>query len=160
MPISDTRDVAPEGWSLPLHDGRPAVTTGAAPAHEGVDTLPSAPESGTRERARGTWLRRLLGAVLPAREAAGARAARGAAEALEGEGGMVFANLGGWPRPPVVGGFVPDVYAVFEDREVVLDVVRGEGKRRDVAFAAWAEGGPRRVYQQIAVGAGRAGRGS
>ncbi len=142
MPISDAHDVSQDGWSRPLDDGRP-------------------PESGERERGRRTWLGRLIGAVLPAREAAGARAVRGAAEALERDGGMVFANVGGWPRPPVVGGFVPDVYAVLEDREVVLDVARGAaGRRREVAFVAWAEAASRRVYQQIVVEAAPQGRGS
>jgi hypothetical protein len=92
-------------------------------------------------------------------------AIRAAAEGLEREGAVVFAKLAGWPRPPAIRGFVPDVYALFEDGEVVLAVdndalASGEvAARRDAAFAAWAAASSRREHERIVVRGGRGGRG-
>jgi hypothetical protein len=93
------------------------------------------------------------------------RALREAAEVLERDGGVVFADLDGWPRPPVVQGFVPDLYAVFEDREIVLSfvneqsVLRAQSQHRDLAFSSWAGASALRIYEQIMVEGGRGGRG-
>jgi hypothetical protein len=135
MPIDDARDPAPDGWSRPQEKEAPRKAKD--------------PRTG--------WLRRLLGAVLPAREEAEPRAVREAAETLEQDGAVVFANLDGWPRPPALHGFIPDVYAVFEDREVVLEfedeesVQKEPAQRQDAAFATWADAAPGRDYEQIVV---------
>lgn len=141
MPLLEMHDpITENGWTLTPGDGRD-------------------PESGKQ---RIPWLKRLLGAVLRTRSARDAerRAIREAAESLERDGAAVFANVEGWPRPPVVQGFLPDVYAVFADREVVLDLA-GEDEaaggdaehRREAAFEAWAEAASRRMYAQIVVAA-------
>ncbi len=117
------------------------------------------------------WLTRLAGAGARVRSALRgalrdpeAKAMREAADTLERDGAVVFAQLGGWPRPPVLLGFVPDVYAVFEDCEVALSfeneqsVLDPSTRRQDLAFTAWAEASPLRVYEQIVVSGGRGGR--
>ena len=117
------------------------------------------------------WLTRLAGAGARVRSALrGAlrdpelRAVRAAAEALERDGAVVFATLGGWPRPPALAGFVPDVYAVFEDCEVALSfeneqsVLEAPAFRQAVALTAWAAASDQRVYEQIVVSGGRGGR--
>ncbi len=92
------------------------------------------------------------------------KAVRAAAEALERDGAVVFATLGGWPRPPVLAGFVPDVYAVFEDCEVALSfenersVLEAPASVQAVALTAWAAVSDQRVYEQIVVAGGRGGR--
>jgi hypothetical protein len=149
MSLPEIHDSTTEnGWTLSPEDGQ-------------------SPDSGEPKRARSTWLKRLLGAVLRAGGAGGGggaerRAIRRAAESLERDGAAVFANVEGWPRPPVVQGFLPDVYAVFADREVVLDLAGDEGaaqgeaeRRREIAFEAWAEAASRRVYEQIVVAGAR-----
>lgn len=93
-----------------------------------------------------------------------ARAIRRAAGRFERGGALVFADLPGWPRPPAVHGFVPAVYAVFEDREVLLDIEDPElsgsepSSRRQLAFASWATAAPEREVEIEAVVASR-GRG-
>jgi hypothetical protein len=117
------------------------------------------------------WFTRLTGAGARVRSAIrGAlrdpeiRAIREAAEALERDGAVVFANLGGWPRPPVLLGFIPDVYAVFEDCEVALwfenehSALEASTLRQDRALTSWADASPLRVYEQIVVAGGRGGR--
>jgi hypothetical protein len=134
--------------------------------------LPLPPPGVKRGSGKGGLLSRLLGAgarvrsaLKTARRDPEPRAILEAAQTLERDGGVVFANLEGWPRPPVVRGFVPDLYAVFEDREIVLEfenersVLREEARRQDLAFAAWAEASPSRIYEQIVVEGGRGGRG-
>jgi len=116
------------------------------------------------------WLTRLAGATARVRAALrGAlgdpqlAAIREAAEALERDGAAVFANLGGWPRPPVLGGFIPDVYAVFDDCEVALSMenersaVDASTRRQHLALTAWSREADRRVYEQIVVAGGRGG---
>lgn len=138
MPLHDAHDPAPDGWSRPR-----------------AKQAPRDPKS----RHFG-WLKRLFDAVLPAREDAEPRAVREAAETLEQDGAVVFANLDGWPRPPALHGFVPDVYAVFEDREVVLEfedevsVNEEPAQRQDAAFSTWAEASPCRAYEQIVIEGG------
>ena len=129
----------------------------------------SGPESGVEAIERKGWLSRLFGAgrgiLLAARGDPEPRALLDAALTLERDGGAVFADLEGWPRPPLINGFVPDLYAVFEDREVVLSFVNERSslsdvvRRKDLAFSSWAEAQPRRVYEQILVAGGRGGRG-
>lgn len=111
-------------------------------------------------RPRAGWLRRLYDA---ARGEPGPRAIRAAAERLEETGALVFADLPGWPRPPLVRGYVPSVYAVYEDHEVVIRLQvehanrdesdhgpESEGKKHR-AFTAWAETSPQREYEVIVV---------
>lgn len=152
MPLYGAQDPALDGWSAPPGD---------------LD--PSPPQSGVRAASRtGTWLTRLFDAgawmLKGSRRDPEPRALLEAAEILEHDGGVVFADLDGWPRPPVVQGFVPDLYAVFEDREIVLDfvneesVLRDTSRRKDLAFAAWAAASPRRIYEQVLVEGGRGGR--
>ena len=82
---------------------------------------------------------------------------RDAAEALERDGAVVFAAAPGWPRPPVINGFIPDVYAVYPDHEILLEledegsVDEGPTLRRSDAFAAWAVEAEGREHQQIAA---------
>jgi len=73
---------------------------------------------------------------------------------LEQTGALVFADAEGWPRPPNIDGFVPCVYAVYEDGEVVLRLTDPEAKhagerRSHQAFAAWAEQEPEREYEPL-----------
>jgi hypothetical protein len=96
--------------------------------------------------------RALFGAVV---KAARRDPLRDAAEALERDGAVVFAAAPGWPRPPVINGFIPDVYAVYEDREILLELEDEAALRRGEAFAAWAVEAEGRDYQQIAVPGGR-----
>lgn len=113
-------------------------------------------------RPRAGWLRRLYDA---ARGEPVPRAIRAAAERLERSGALVFADSPGWPRPPLVRGYVPSVYGVYEDREVVIRVEQqdeGEDRgpesedRRHVAFVAWAATSPQRDYEVIVVKVRRA----
>jgi hypothetical protein len=117
------------------------------------------------------WLTRLAGAGARVRSALrGALrdpeigAIRDAAKTLERDGAVVFASLGGWPRPPALLGFVPDVYAVFEDCEVALSFENEQSaaeaptRRQDLAFTAWADASSQRVYEQIVVAGGRGER--
>ncbi len=82
---------------------------------------------------------------------------RTAAERLDREGAVVFARASGFPVPPVINGYRPDVYAVYDDREVALSVSTEESaegpasERQDLAFATWAEEAPEREYAQIVV---------
>lgn len=109
-------------------------------------------------RPRAGWLRRLYDA---ARGDPGPRAIRAAAERLERSGALVFADVAGWPRPPLVRGYVPSVYAVYEDREVVIrleeqpdadaDDPPESVSRKHLAFTAWAEASPQRDYDVIVV---------
>jgi hypothetical protein len=132
------------------------------------DTNPLCLESGVRA-IEGSWISRLVDAgarvLQSARRDPERRALVDAASVLERAGGVVFADLDGWPRPPVVQGFVPDLYAVLEDREIVLEFVnedsvsRDTSRRKDRAFTAWARASTRRVYEQILVEGGRGGRG-
>jgi hypothetical protein len=109
------------------------------------------------------WIQRLLGKG--ERRDPEPLAIRKAAEAMDLDGAVVFANLDGWPRPPVVNGYIPDVYAVYEDREIILEfendrsVEQAQALREDVAFASWADASEGREYDQIIVPGGRGGRG-
>jgi hypothetical protein len=171
---------------MPLFNVEDPASDGAQRAYQGVDV--PAPESGERDHGKIGWLSRLAGAGARVRRVVrGAlrdpelKAIGEAAAALERDGAVVFACLGGWPRPPVIQGFVPDVYAVFEDCEVVLTFTgeppaEGTGsrpglrsavpssapspaQRRDFAFASWAEGSPVRVYEHVVVAGSRGARG-
>ena len=119
-------------------------------------------ESSRYDAPKPGWLKRLLGTGAP--EDPEPRAIRRAAKAMDEDGAVVFANLDGWPRPPVVKGYIPDVYAVYEDREIILEfenersVEQAQALREDVAFAAWARESPGREYDQIVVPGGRGGR--
>lgn len=146
MPLFNAQDPVSDGWTYPSDE---------------FDVSP--PDSGVK--VRGGWLSRLRSAIQGARPDPEPQALREAAELLERDGGVVFADLDGWPRPPVVQGFIPDLYAVFEDREIALSfvnertVLREAARRRDLAFAAWAEASALRIYEQILVQGGRGGRG-
>jgi hypothetical protein len=155
MSLFHAQDPVSDGWTYPSEDASV-----------------SPPISGIQVREEGGWLSRLVGAGARLRSALQSarpdpepRALRDAAEVLERDGGVVFADLDGWPRPPVVQGFVPDLYAVFEDREIVLSfvneqsVLRAQSQRRDLAFSAWACASALRIYEQIVVEGGRGGRG-
>jgi hypothetical protein len=155
MSLFHAQDPVSDGWTYPSEE---------SPV--------SSPISGVRVRTDEGWLSRLAGAgarfrsaIKSARPDPEPRALREAAEVLERDGGVVFAALDGWPRPPVVQGFVPDLYAVFEDREIVLSfvneqsVLRAQSQRRDLAFSAWAAASSLRIYEQIVVEGGRGGRG-
>ena len=127
MPLFNAQDPVSDGWTYPSDD---------------FDVPP--PISGMTVIGGAGWFSRVRSAIRGARPDPEPRALLDAAEVLEHDGGVVFADLDGWPRPPVVQGFVPDLYAVFEDREIVLSFVneqsalRETARRRDLAFAAWA----------------------
>jgi hypothetical protein len=117
-------------------------------------------------RPRAGWLRRLFDAACGEPRS---RAIRAAAEGLERSGALVFADVPGWPRPPLVRGYVPSVYGVYEDREVVVrveeqpedaeesdDVAPESADRRHVAFSAWAATSPQRDYEVVVVKVRRA----
>jgi hypothetical protein len=155
MPLFNASDPVSDGWTYPPEE---------------LDLSP--PVSGVQVRGGDGWLSRLVGAgarfraaLKSARPDPEPRALREAAEVLEQDGGVVFADLDGWPRPPVVQGFVPDLYAVFEDREIVLSfvndqsVLRDSSRRRDLAFSSWAGASALRIYEQVVVAGGRGGRG-
>ena len=162
MPLYAARDRALDGWSGPPDELDPSCPQSGVRTVERNEGDAGAPSSRTG------WLSLLLGVgarvLQGARRDPEPRALLDAAEVLERDGGVVFANLDGWPRPPVVQGFVPDLYAVFEDREIVLDfvndqsVLRDDVRRRDQAFTAWAQASTRRIYEQILVEGGRRGR--
>ena len=142
-------------YDHPLGDTLPPLSD-AAPPIPGRSTLL------THLRDAGSALRSVIRA---ARRDPEPGAIRAAAEGLEREGAVVFANVAGWPRPPAIRGFVPDVYALFEDGEVVLafdgdaSAPRDVAARRDAAFAAWAAASSRREHERIVVRGGRGGRG-
>ena len=148
MPLFNAQDSTPDGQVYPS-----------------VELSVSPPESGVTVIGGGGWIARLRSAIRGARPDPEPRALRDAAEVLEHDGGVVFADLDGWPRPPVVQGFVPDLYAVFEDREIVLSFVnersalRETARRRDLAFTAWAAASALRICGEILVAGGRGGRG-
>jgi hypothetical protein len=79
------------------------------------------------------------------------------AEGLDRDGAVVFARATGWPHPPVINGYRPHVYAVYDDREVALSFTTEENveepvsERQTIAFAAWAEEAPEREFAQIVV---------
>jgi hypothetical protein len=134
----------------PTREDRMAKTV-----HMPEPSIPEGPSPRWIER----WLdaRALLGAFV---KAARKDPLRDAAEALERDGAVVFAAAPGWPRPPVINGFIPDVYAVYEDHEILLELddeaPASEGSeppalRRGDAFAAWAVEAEGREYQQIAA---------
>jgi hypothetical protein len=154
---------------MPLFNVEDSTSDGARGVCQDVDVL--TPEPGEDDHGKLGWLTRLAGAGARVRSVVRGvlrdpevRAIGEAAEALERDGAVVFACLGGWPRPPVIHGFVPDVYAVFEDCEVVLAFAgepparEGPAQRRDLAFAAWAAASPVRVYEHVVVAGGRGGR--
>jgi len=163
MPLYAARDRALDGWSGPPDETDPTCPQSGIRA-----ALPSEGDAGAPS-SRSGWLSLLLGVgarvLQGARRDPELRALLDAAEVLERDGGVVFADLDGWPRPTVVQGFVPDLYAVFEDREIVLDfvndqsILREDVRRRDLALTAWAQATTRRIYEQILVEGGRGGRG-
>jgi hypothetical protein len=111
------------------------------------------------------WLKRVFTSVLDvARRDPEPRAIDKAARGLEEGGAIVFADLDGWPRPPAINGHVPDVYAVRESREIVLEFENPESvrcppaERQNDAFESWADESPGREYEQIVVRGGRGGR--
>jgi hypothetical protein len=155
---------------MPLFNVEDPASDGVPGTYRDVDVL--GPESGEHDHGKLGWVARLMDAGARVRSAVrGAlrdpelKAVGEAAEALERDGAVVFACLGGWPRPPVIQGFVPDVYAVFEDCEVLLvfasepPALEGPAQRRDRAFASWAAASPMRVYEHVVVAGGRGGRG-
>lgn len=155
---------------MPLFNVEDSASDGVRGAYRAVDV--PAPESGEHDHVKMGWFSRLAGAGARVRKVVrGAlpdpalKAIGEAAAALERDGAVVFACLDGWPRPPVVQGFVPDVYAVFEDCEVVLSfaaeppALEGPAQRRDLAFTSWAEASPVRLYKHVIVARGRGGRG-
>jgi hypothetical protein len=155
MPLVNAQDPALDAYRGEADDGEiPPIESGPRPLVR-----------------RGLW-GRLVGAGALVRSALRvtrgdpeARAVLEAAETLERGGGVVFARLEGWPRPPVVQGFVPDVYAVFDDREIVLSfenegsIHHASTQQRAGAFAVWASASPRRIHEQIVIPGGRGGRG-
>lgn len=163
MALYDAREKAWEGWSGYADECDPSSP------QSGVRLV--APQDGedVEIRARSGWLSRLVDAgarvLQGARRDPEPRALLEAAELLERDGGVVFADLDGWPRPPVIQGFVPDLYAVFEDREIVLSfvneqsVLRDAAVRRDRAHSSWAQASTLRIYEQVMVEGGRGGRG-
>lgn len=81
-------------------------------------------------------------------------------------GAAVFADIAGWARPPVIGGCIPDVFAVYEDGSIAVEefenersVLSSHAERQHRAFSRWADRSPkRRTYVQIEVDGGRGGR--
>jgi hypothetical protein len=154
MPLSNPQDPALDGWSGAASD------IDGPPAESGIRPVVP-PGFWSRLAGAGALLRSALRVT---RGDPGPRAIREAAETLERGGGVVFARLEGWPRPPVVQGFVPDVYAVFDDREVLLSfesedsLHRAAAEQREGAFTAWAGASPRRIHEQILIAGGGGSR--
>lgn len=122
----------------------------------GVSARQSRARTGLLGRLEGT-VARIRGVLDAARGAPVARAVVAAATRLDREGALVFADVPGWPRPPLIHGFVPSVYAVFTDRELVLQVMelRADSAepdhRRRRAFRAWAAAAPEREHEILVV---------
>lgn len=92
-------------------------------------------------------------------------AIRNSAKKHERNGALVAADIRGWPKPPVLNGHIPDVYAnygcwvVAEEYENDRSINSTHARRQHVAFSAWANRSARREYIQIEVEGGRGGRG-
>lgn len=110
--------------------------------------------------ALGVWaLSRLLSDPEPRRITA-------IAERYERKGAAVFADTKGWPRPPLLNGRIPDVYAVFPDgREHAVEVENDRSIERSHARAqvrdlcTWATRSRSRRFSVEVVAGGRGGRG-
>lgn len=131
----------------------------------------SDPAEETKTTSLGPWL--AVGALavigipwlLSRRSDPEAKTIRGLAEELEREGAIVFTDLAGSPRPPNLGGHIPDIFAVIEDGgELAVEVenersvTRPHARKQDKAFKKWAAARPNRHYEQLVVRGGRGGR--
>jgi hypothetical protein len=81
-------------------------------------------------------------------------------------GATVRADIAGWPRPPLIGGHIPDVFAWYPSGRVVVEEFENDrsvfsvhAERQHDAFSRWADRVPnRRRYTQIEIEGGRGGR--
>jgi hypothetical protein len=93
------------------------------------------------------------------------RAIQQSAERLLARGAEVYADLPGWPKPPVINGHIPDLYAVLNKRVVMAEyenevsVSRSHARSQDRAFSAFARSRADVRYRQIVVEGGRGGHG-
>lgn len=93
------------------------------------------------------------------------RRIRQLARAFEDEGANVYADLKGWPQPPLLEGRRPDVFADFGDEQIAVEVEndvsvdRHHARQQDHAFRRWESRSPRRrAYTQEIVDGGRGAR--
>jgi hypothetical protein len=93
------------------------------------------------------------------------RANQQSADRLLARGAEVYADLPGWPKPPVIKGHIPDPYAILNNPVVMAEyenevsVRRSHARSQNRAFSAFARSRPDVQYQQIVVEGGRGGHG-
>lgn len=75
---------------------------------------------------------------------------------LANKGLKVFADLPNTAKPPKIGAFIPDIYAVSSLHEIVVEVETVESKYTDHAlmqaatFTSWASASTkRRFFRQV-----------
>lgn len=93
------------------------------------------------------------------------RAIREIAEEMEDEGAEVFADVRGYPRPPVMNGRIADVVGYHEDGTIEIvevendrSIDRPHGRAQIADLALWASRSHRRSFQVEVVDGGRDGR--
>lgn len=94
------------------------------------------------------------------------KAIRQSAEKHLARGAEVFADIPGWPRPPVIFGRIPDIYAKYPNGRVKIEEFENDSSvssthanAQDRAFTRWVNMSVRFSYTQIIVDGGRGGRG-
>lgn len=93
------------------------------------------------------------------------KAIRKIAKEMEDDGAEVFADVRGYPRPPVMNGRIADVVGYHEDGTIEVvevennrSIVRPHGRAQIADLAAWASRSHRRSFQVEVVDGGRGGR--
>jgi len=65
----------------------------------------------------------------------------------------VRTDLPGSPKPPLVNGYIPDIYATHSNQEYIIEVETsdsinsGHALLQKVAFQKWASAGPNRKFE-------------
>ena len=64
----------------------------------------------------------------------------------------VYVHLPGYTQPPLIGGYIPDVYAVHGIEAIAIEIedqvsiLSQHTKQQVAAFSAWARGGTNRRF--------------
>lgn len=77
---------------------------------------------------------------------------------------VVLADAAGYARPPKIGGYIPDIYAMYswgifiEEFENERSIFGTHARRQHAAFTKWLRKGGGRRYEQRLILGGRGGR--